>query len=197
LSVTRRIVFIGDSITDCDHFGDLPDQLGNGYVRMIAERLPDHEVVNAGISGNRIGDLRGRWERDVVDRHPDTLSVYIGINDTWRRFDENDPTTASFFEDTYRDCLADLGGAGLLVLLEPFVVPVSDDQERWREDLGKKQAVVAKLAAEHGARFVPLQSLLSSAADKHGAVVVADDGVHPTELGHRIIADAWLDSAGL
>jgi lysophospholipase L1-like esterase len=44
---------------------------------------------------------------------------------------------------------------------------------------------------------VPLQSLLAAAAEEHGATALAEDGVHPTALGHRMIADAWLEVAGL
>ncbi|HEX4058747.1 MAG TPA: SGNH/GDSL hydrolase family protein [Galbitalea sp.] len=193
----RPILFIGDSITDSGRLDDPPYYLGDGYVRMIAQRLPDGRVINVGISGNRVVDLRDRWSIDVVSQFPDVLSVYVGINDTWRRYDENNATTAANFERDYRACLSELGGAVLLVLMEPFVVPVFPEQEHWHEDLDPKRAVVAKLAAEFEARFVPLQSLMSAAAEEHGAAAIAQDGVHPTELGHRIIADAWLEAAGL
>lgn len=195
--MTGPILFIGDSITDCGRLEDPPDYLGDGYVRMIAERLPERRVINVGISGNRIPDLRDRWQIDVIEQQPEVLSVYVGINDTWRRFDENDPTSPAFFEENYRACLADIGGASRLVLVEPFVLPVNEDQERWHDDLARKRAVVAKLAIEFGARFVPLQSLLAKAAEDHGAAALAEDGVHPTELGHRMITDAWLEAAGL
>jgi acyl-CoA thioesterase-1 len=142
-------------------------------------------------------DLRDRWHIDVVEQKPDFLSVYIGINDTWRRYDENDPTTAASFEADYRACLADIGGASMLILVEPFVLPVNDEQEHWHEDLDEKRAVVARLAQEFGAGFVPLQSVLAAAAEERGATSLAQDGVHPTELGHRLIADAWLEVAGL
>lgn len=191
------ILFIGDSVTDCGRREDAPDFLGDGYVRIIAEGLPDRRVINAGISGNRVVDLRDRWHIDVVERKPEILSVYIGINDTWRRYDENDPTSAASFEADYRACLADLGGASRLILVEPFVLPVNDEQEHWHEDLDEKRAVVSRLAVESGAGFVPLQSLLAAAAEDHGAATLAQDGVHPTELGHRMIADAWLEVAGL
>jgi acyl-CoA thioesterase-1 len=197
LGVTGPILFIGDSITDCDRLTDNPDHLGYGYVRLIAGDRPESTVINVGVSGNRIGDLRGRWQADVVDRHPDILSVYVGINDTWRRFDEDDPTSPGFFEDTYRECLEDLGGASLLVLVEPFVVPVNAEQELWHDDLSRKREVVARLAREFGARFVPLHAIMSAAAEEHGAAAIAEDGVHPTDLGHRMIADAWLEAAGL
>ena len=195
--MTGPIVFIGDSVTDCGRREDAPDFLGDGYVRIIAERLPEQQVINVGISGNRVIDLRDRWHIDVVEQKPDILSVYVGINDTWRRYDENDPTSAASFEADYRACLADLGGASRLILVEPFVLPVNDEQEDWHEDLDEKRAVVARLATEFAAGFVPLQSLLAAAAEDHGAAALAADGVHPTELGHRLIADAWLEVAGL
>ena len=166
-------------------------------MRRIAERLPSRRVINVGISGNRAIDLRDRWHIDVVEQHPQLLSVYVGINDTWRRYDSNDATSAATFEDNYRACLADVGGASRVLLVEPFVLPVNEEQEHWHEDLDEKRAVVARLAAERGYGFVPLQSLLSAAAEQHGAAALAQDGVHPTELGHRLIADAWLEVAGL
>jgi acyl-CoA thioesterase I len=195
--MTGPIVFIGDSVTDCGRRDDAPDYLGDGYVRRIAEKLPARRIINVGIGGNRVVDLRDRWHIDVVEQKPDILSVYIGINDTWRRYDENDPTTAESFEADYRVCLAELGGASTLILIEPFVLPVTEEQEHWHEDLDEKRAVVALLAAEFGAGFVPLQSLLAAAAEDHGAAALAQDGVHPTDLGHRLIADAWLEVAQL
>jgi acyl-CoA thioesterase-1 len=195
--MTGSILFIGDSITDCGRRDDEPDYLGDGYVRLIAERLPQRTVLNRGISGNRAVDLCDRWGIDVVAEHPEILTVYIGVNDTWRRYDDNNATSAATFEANYRACLENLGGAKTLILVEPFVVPVNADQETWHEDLDPKRAVVAQLAVEFGAGFVPLSSLLHAAAEDHGAEAIAHDGVHPTELGHRLIADAWLAVAGL
>jgi acyl-CoA thioesterase I len=194
---TRPIVFIGDSITDCGRREDEPDYLGSGYVRVLAERLPDRTVINAGISGNRVVDLRDRWQIDVIERNPDLVSVYVGINDTWRRYDSNDPTTAAAFESDYRAILDATVTeiAPRLVLIEPFVVPVTEEQRHWGDDLDDKRAVVARLATEYDAVFVPLQHPLTEAALKHGgAAAIAQDGVHPTELGHRLIADAWLEA---
>jgi acyl-CoA thioesterase-1 len=191
------VLFIGDSVTDCGRRDDAPDFLGDGYVRLIADKLTDRRIINAGISGNRAIDLRDRWHIDVVEQKPDILTVYIGINDTWRRYDENDPTSAATFEANYRACLADVGATSHVILVEPFVLPVNEEQEHWNEDLDEKRAVVARLATEFGAGFVPLQLLLSAQAEDHGATALAADGVHPTALGHRMIADAWLEVAAL
>jgi acyl-CoA thioesterase I len=193
----QTILFIGDSITDCGRRDDDPDFLGDGYVRLVAQRLSGRRVINAGVSGNRAVDLRDRWDIDVVQQRPEILTVFVGINDTWRRYDENDPTSAASFEADYRACLADLGGATTLILVEPFVLPVTEEQEHWHEDLDDKREVVARLTVEYGARFLPLQSLLAAAAEDHGAEALAQDGVHPSALGHRVIADAWLEVADL
>jgi len=197
MATPRPILFIGDSVTDCGRRDDAPDFLGDGYVRRIAERLPGRVILNRGISGNRVVDLRDRWEIDALEPKPEILSVYVGINDTWRRYDSNDPTSAAAFEEDYRAILAAAAEStpSKLVLVEPFVVPVTAEQQTWHEDLDEKRAVVGRLAAEYEAAFVPLQWLLSAAAEEHGAAAIAQDGVHPTELGHRLIADAWLEAA--
>jgi acyl-CoA thioesterase-1 len=186
------LLFIGDSVTDCGHREDAPEFLGNGYVRLIADELPDRRVMNFGVSGNRVVDLLDRWDADVVSQLPEVLTVFVGINDTWRRYDSNDPTSKAAFEADYRACLSKSGATSHLVLVEPFVIPVEEQQLRWRDDLGPKQEIVARLAGEFGADFVPLQSLMTAAAANYGPSALAFDGVHPSPLGHRLIADAWL-----
>jgi lysophospholipase L1-like esterase len=201
--MAHRIVFIGDSITDAGRRDD-PQGLGHGYVRLIAEELgargDDRAIVNTGISGDRAVDLRARWEVDALDYEPELLSIYVGINDTWRRYDSGMPTSADEFAATYWTLLDDAQErfAPRMILLEPFVVPVTSEQHRWgEEDLDAKRAVVADLAAQFGAAFVPLHSLLTDAAAQNGgAAAIATDGVHPTDLGNRLIAGAWLAAEG-
>ncbi len=202
--MTRPIVFIGDSITDSGRRDDPDRHLGHGYVRLVAHALAargdTRPIVNTGISGDRAVDLRARWQRDALAHDPELLSVYVGVNDTWRRYDRDDPTTAEAFESTYRALLVEAQErlAPRMILVEPFVLPVTAEQEHWGEaDLDAKRDVVARLAAEFGAAFVPLQSLLLDAAAQHdagraGHAALAEDGVHPTALGSELIAGAWL-----
>jgi acyl-CoA thioesterase-1 len=199
MTTLRPVLFIGDSITDVGRRDDENGHLGDGYVRIIAGRIPDRELINVGIGGDRVIDLRQRWQEDVIDQNPEVLSVYVGINDTWRRYDSDDPTSAASFESDYRGMLEQAVDelSPELVLVEPFVLPVNEGQERWHEDLDEKRAIVGRLAADFGAAFVPLQALLDAAAKQHGAAALAEDGVHPTALGHRLIADAWLAAAQL
>src|SRR5690625_3810273 len=81
-----RMVFIGDSITEAGKFTD-SERLGTGYVRVIHDYLlttyPTNvfEILNKGISGDRIDDLEARWQTDVIDMKPDMVSISIGINE--------------------------------------------------------------------------------------------------------------------
>ncbi|MFI2363534.1 SGNH/GDSL hydrolase family protein [Promicromonospora sp. NPDC019610] len=192
----ERLVLVGDSITDAGRDRADAASLGDGYVSLVAADLPGAQVRNVGIGGDRAVDLEARWDRDVAGTAPDVLSVYVGVNDTWRRFDSDDPTSAEDFEATYLRLLDRVPGSPRLILVEPFLLPVRPEQHGWLDDLAGKREVVARLAAQAGAALVPLHSLLTAAAHElggtEGAVALAPDGVHPTPKGSRIIADAWL-----
>ena len=194
----RRLVFVGDSVTDADRGAD-PDGLGSGYVRMIAAapRAAGRTVVNRGVSGNRVRDLRQRWSSDVLPERADVLTVLIGVNDTGRRFDSDDPTSAESFEEDYREVLRQSAdGRTRLVLMNPFVLPVLPGQQQWLDDLNEKIRVVERLAREFEAGHVALDRVLADAASVHGAAALAEGGVHPTALRHQPMARAWVD-AGL
>lgn len=189
------VVCTGDSVTDCGRRED-PAGLGDGYVRRLASsaRMDSARVINTGIGGDLSADLVKRWDSDVVAHSPGVVSVLIGINDVWRRYDgAGVVTSAAAFEANLRSVLA--GAEARLVLIEPFVLPVDASQERWDiEDLGAKRAVVRELAAELGAAFVPAQAAMSAVARMAGAAALAADGVHPTPRGHEVLAEAWLSA---
>jgi len=200
-----RILFQGDSITDCGRDYSSPESLGNGYAMMAAGTLSslfrtDPPICfNRGISGNRAKDLVARWQVDCLDLQPDILSIMIGINDTWRRYDSNDPTSTEYYELNYRKLL-EQSIAALpsikIIMMDPFVLPVPDDRKAWREDLDPKIEVVRRLALEFGATRVPLDALLKAACQQQPPVYWAEDGVHPSHPGHALIARHWLDAVG-
>ena len=191
-------VFIGDSVTDCDRLIQPP--YGDGYVYNIAQsgRLKG-EIINVGISGHRMIDLENRWDTDVLAHKPTLVSVAIGINDMWRRYDSNDPTSVEDFEEGYRRVLKATKAQGNpeLVLCEPFLLSVREEMNTWREDLDPKIAVVHKMANEFGAKLVRFDHRFNHLAQEISMLELADDGVHPSKLGHQIMADQWLDTVGL
>ena len=80
------VLFQGDSVTDCGRDRENAEDLGFGYAVMAASefsaRNPRRNVkfINRGISGNRVRDLRSRWQEDCIDLKPDLVSIMIGIN---------------------------------------------------------------------------------------------------------------------
>ena len=196
-------LFTGDSITDAGRVTDLDRQLGEGYVRRLDEAFHANglevETVNTGIGGHRADHLRARWDTDVLGHRPTLLSILIGVNDMWRRYDSNDPTSTEAFAGNYRALLEalDRDATPTLVLIEPFLVPVNGEQVQWREDLDPKIDVVRSLAREFDAILVPADVELNQHAAELGAEAVAFDGVHPSDLGHQLLAHMWLRHVGL
>jgi acyl-CoA thioesterase-1 len=205
INANDRILFTGDSITDCGRARDNAESLGTGYASITAAHLqarlaaPKVKIWNRGVSGNRIRDLLGRVEADLLALEPTVVSILIGINDTWRRYDNNDATDAATFERDYRALLEKITGQlkARVVLLEPFLLHVPADRFAWREDLNPKIDVTRKLAIEFGTELLPLDGIFSQAATQAPAEFWAPDGVHPSAAGHALIAETWLENAGL
>ena len=198
-----RVLFQGDSVTDAGRARENPANLGNGYPRyaaaLLRERFPEREweFLNLGISGNRTGDLLARWKEDCIDIQPDFLSILIGINDTWRAFDSNNPTTAEQFEDNYRRLLEDVKNHthAKILLMEPFVLRDTPAKDAWRADLDPKIQVVRRLAWEYADGYVPLDGLFAAACMEQGPLYWTADGVHPVEAGAKRIAAAYVEAA--
>jgi acyl-CoA thioesterase-1 len=198
------ILFTGDSITDCGRVRDNTFHLGSGYAAMTAAHLqvhlasPELKIYNRGMGGNRLHDLLGRVEADLLALNPTVVSILIGINDVWRRYDHNTPTEIKAFERDYRVLLEKIASIeSRVVMLEPFLLHVPADRYAWREDLNPKIDVVRKLAIEFGATLLPLDGLFAQAATQAPEAYWAFDGVHPTAAGHALIAKTWLKNAGL
>jgi lysophospholipase L1-like esterase len=194
------VLFQGDSITDAGRSRLNDIDLGRGYAAMAAAWFsalyPEKHVrfLNRGISGNRAVDLRGRWQHDCLDLQPTWVSILIGINDTWRRFDSNDPKTTESYERDFNHICSQVRDRlnARLIIMEPFLLPTPRDRIAWRQDLDPKIAVARKLSREYDALFVPLDGIFAEAATKQAMEFWLPDGVHPTTVGHALIAQAWL-----
>lgn len=204
LRANDHLLFYGDSITDCGQRQGINEGLGCGYAAIassvIGARHPELNIrcSNAGISGNRVADLERRLEADVLAVKPNVVSILIGINDTWRAFDSNDPSPVGPFEDCYRRIASTLRERldARLVICEPFLLPIPEDRVAWREDLDPRIAAVRRVAMDYGATFVPLDGVFTAAACRQQMAYWAPDGVHPTPAGHGLIAEAWLRAVG-
>ncbi|MEV6583816.1 GDSL-type esterase/lipase family protein [Streptomyces sp. NPDC051582] len=208
------VMFTGDSITDCRRL-ESEDGLGFGYPLRIAGewglRHPDRPVtwLNTGIGGHKVMDLEARWQKDVLDAHPDVVSILVGVNDMgWHTLDpEGYVISAREFEAGYDRLLAPLAEAGTeLILIEPFLLPIhgvveaggdharigEKEREEWRVDLDPKIQVVRGLARRYGAHLLAADGMFAGLSSTGGPEHWAADSVHPTPAGHAALAAAWL-----
>ncbi len=208
ISAGDRLLFIGDSITDCgrDRPVGMLAGLGSGYVNLVHGMMgawrPEAEpvILNLGISGNRVTDLRDRWQQDVLDLKPDWISVMIGINDVWRHFDRPHEVQSQVGEETYEVVYDQLITQTLphvkgMIILPPFYLEPNKD-EPMRAMMDRYGNVARKLANKHGCLFGDVQA----AFDRYMAVRptqrLCGDRVHPGLTGHMIIARCFLETIG-
>ncbi len=207
LGAGHRILFQGDSITDAGRdrsrreVNDGP-ALGRGYAYLASARLlADHPRLglmfwNRGISGNRVPDLLARWQEDSIDLQPNLVSILIGVNDLWHKFDGRYTGSVDDYEQGYRELLEQTQQElprAQIVVGEPFVLRCGVVTGKWFPEFEQRQEVAVRLAREYRTRFVPYQSAFNAAlSDGSPPSYWAADGVHPTPAGHQLMADTWL-----
>jgi len=198
------ILFTGDSITDCGRDRNDPASLGMGYVAMAASRLwaeyPELNLRfrNTGIGGDSACHLLARWNEDCIDLQPDWVSILVGVNNTWRRYDSNDPTPDDLFEGECRELLDRIKKetSARIVLCSPFLLHIDDLIARMREDLDPKIGILKRLAGEFDAVWVDFDAAFVAAQQRHIPSYWAEDGVHPTVAGHTLMAETWFHAMG-
>nr|WP_300831234.1 SGNH/GDSL hydrolase family protein [uncultured Acetatifactor sp.] len=203
-----RYLFQGDSITDCGR-GDYsnPYATGCGYPRLLEADLMakdgNCEVMNCGISGNRVVDLLARWKKDCLNLKPDVITILIGVNDVWHELGECNGVDTPLFEEVYRILLRETKAAlpdARIVLMGAYVMhgPATDPEwETFNGEVGARREATRRLAEEFGTVYVDLQQVFDEAQKKFPASRWSGDGVHPTAAGHEIIARAWMEAVGV
>lgn len=196
------VLFQGDSVTDThrdreDYYG-----LGEGYppkVKAIYDSLfPGNKVtfLNRAVSGDRTCNLLERYDENIKAVKPDFISILIGVNDTWRKFDSNDETTPEQFEHNYRTVLEnikrDFPGTPIMII-EPYVLLTKPEREAWYSTFDPLMRVIRKLAMEYADYYLPLEGIFHKyLAQGYTEADLSEDGVHPSQKGHGVIAYEYL-----
>ena len=171
-----RVVFLGDSITD--------------YWK-LANYFPGMPYINRGVDGQTTPEMLVRFRQDVIDVHPKVVVVLAGTNDiagvTGRTLNED-------IEANYAS-MAELARAHGIRVVFASVLPVHnytrDAEEsfalRPRERILALNKWMKNYCAKEG--FVYLD-YFSALVDERGMLerALADDGVHPTDAGYKIMA---------
>lgn len=176
----RRIVFLGDSITD--------------FWR-LNEYFPEHDFINRGISGQITSEMLGRFKADVIDLKPEAVVLMAGTNDLARGIN------ILAIENNY-SMIADLAEKHNIKLIFASVLPVSDyhkDQNpAWEQTQVRPPLLIKALndwmrtiCEQRGCTYL---DYYSSMVDQSGQLIadLADDGLHPNSKGYRIMAPLAL-----
>jgi len=198
-----KIIFQGDSITDCGRHVEQHGNwgLGDGYVNLVASELLATEVekslkiINKGISGNRVVDLYARWKSDILNEKPDVLSILIGINDTWHKFLSNNGIEPAHYKEIYTKLLtwtlAEFPNVKL-ILGVPFAFTCGVVTKEWIEELKVRQEMVRELAKEFNASYIEFQEIFDAALKRAPMEYWLGDGVHPTLAGHHLMKNEMV-----
>jgi lysophospholipase L1-like esterase len=202
----EKLVMIGDSITDTDrkrpHGEGRNDSTGKGYVAAVNALFhavyPELSlrVINMGISGNNVRNLKERWQTDVTELQPDWVSILIGINDVWRQYDQPTIPESHVYIDEYRRTLDELvkqtktSVKGIFLMTPFYLEPNENDpMRRTMDEYGK---VVKEIAEENQTHFIDIQAAFQPVLEHIYPATLAWDRVHPNLVGHMAIARAFL-----
>jgi len=180
-----RLICLGDSITAAK----------DGYVdivrNMITAAYPDRkiEVLNAGVSGNKVTEMLERVDSDVLARKPAWVTVSVGINDVWHG--EKGVPLQEFF--TKLDQLVGkLTTAGVRVILFTTTVIGEDLSNESNVTLKKYKVVIQEVAKKYKASVVPMNAAFAAAIERGRKAdpefKLTTDGVHPNPVGHTLMA---------
>ena len=215
----RRVLFIGDSITDGawgradsapvpnrDHY-DQNHVMGHGYQLCCAQywmsRFPErgYKFYNRGIGGDKLfGALYDRWDEDVFSVHPDVVSLLVGVNDTGNYDAETFPFAE--WETRYRTLIERTLAFDPeieMVLCTPFCGNVGAQKlmglyDARKSVVDRQSEIVRALCKEYGLVCVDFNALYDDLAARGKARderYWTWDGIHPTLQGHARMARLW------
>jgi acyl-CoA thioesterase-1 len=190
-----KIVFLGDSITAAR----------DGYVKLVESMMgalaPDMRVtcINAGVSGNKVGDLLERIGEDAIAHDPDWITVSIGINDVWHGLNG---TPIDIFKQRYKELVHRLAEQTVARLALFTTTVIGEDLENeTNRRLIPYNDFIRETAAHVGALLVPMNEEFHKAISLRRRVssdelYFTTDGVHMSPVGNCLMAVTLLRSWG-
>ena len=196
-----RVMFTGDSITDCQRarpVGDGVGTLGNSYVGnlfcMTWAEKPDCKIrfMNSATSGDTSRQLLARFDDEVLAYNPDYLFIMIGVNDAWRIAElpvntevhiSSEETAANMEKMILK---AREKGAEPIIL-SPFFMDL-DKNEFMRYHVDEINALYKKLAEKYSVVSIDVQSAIDNWISMASSYILSSDRVHPKAIGVSLIA---------
>jgi lysophospholipase L1-like esterase len=194
----KKVIFFGDSITQA---GVMP----KGYITLMGEMLDKQglkskfELVGAGISGNKVYDLYLRLEDDVLNKKPDIVLIYIGVNDVWHKATSGTGTDIDKFEKFYQALINKMKANNIKVILcTPAAIGERTDASNQQDgDMNQYSKVIRNLATKNSLDLCDLRkefadySLKNNPENKEKGILTSDR-VHLNDLGNQFVAEKML-----
>ncbi len=193
-SKSKKIIFFGDSITQ---MGVEP----GGYVDLIKKTLnpTSYEVIGAGIGGNKVYDLYLRLEDDVLNKKPDLVVIYIGVNDVWHKQTSHTGTDADKFVKFYQALINKIqaNGASVVMCTPAVIGEKKNGANEMDAELDKYSAAIRELATKNKLPLCDLRKLftaydLQNNPEDLQKGILTTDGVHLNEKGNKTLAATLL-----
>jgi lysophospholipase L1-like esterase len=191
----KKVVFFGDSITQAGvEKGGYIDVLQN----MIAAKGAGDkfELNGAGISGNKIYDLYLRIEKDVLEKKPDVVVIWVGVNDVWHKSSFGTGTDFDKFGRFYDAVVKKIQAAGAkVIVVTPAAIGEKNDFSNSQDgDLNAYSSWMRKYVKENGLGLVDLRSIFHAYSVKNNPEnkdrgILTNDGVHLNEKGNALVAE--------
>jgi lysophospholipase L1-like esterase len=181
----HTLVTLGDSTAA--GLGDpMPGGGWRGFPVLLAEAL-GARLVNPAVTGSRMADVRRDQLPAALAAEPDVVVIFVGMNDTLRS--DFDPVR---LRADLAATVAALRSAGAHVVVmryhdhtRVFPLPAPLRRALWRRVVALNLAVDA-VVAETGAGIGVLD--LDALPGGYEPAAWAIDRLHPSELGHRVLA---------
>ncbi len=197
-----RILFLGDSITDIKFNRRFSYKIHGSkvYALQVAKELnkkyKNLEFFYKGVASDRTYHVYDRLTKDCISLNPDIIIMLIGVNDAWEHYvpEQYPPLLRPMkphMSEIYRRLNCELDGVQLFVLL-PFMIDSMPEKKPFHKVLNEYREILADMAAENNAQIVDLQQMFNVAQTKVSPSKLAVDGIHPTNLGHKLIAEEVL-----
>jgi lysophospholipase L1-like esterase len=189
-----KVIFFGDSITEA---GVKP----GGYISLMQDKIklgasPNYELIGSGIGGNKIYDLYLRIQEDVLDKKPDVVVIYIGVNDVWHKQSSQTGTDPDKFTKFYSAIIKKLQSSGIKVIVcTPAVIGERTDFTNQLDgDLNRYSDMIRQLAVNHGCGLIDIRKAflefnLANNPQNKDSGILTSDRVHLNQAGNQMLAE--------
>ena len=206
-----RVVFLGDSITELAE-NNTDEETYKGFITLLREDTNQKlELINKGISGDKVSDLLLRYETDLIELRPDIVFIYIGINDVWHKYNVGTGTDIDLYKNSLRKIIEDTQATGAkIILCTPTVIGENSGEftlvnlfqniatmEAINKDLEAFSDVVRTLSLEFNTELIDLRKKFKTYISQHNTTnasqgILTYDGVHLNNAGNKLIADEMI-----